>query len=89
MKPVTIMIASAALTLLSACGGRGDDAAGDMAAQNADAAADKMDQQADMLEEQGNEAAADALENQADVTREAGKAKEEAIDEADVVTNNQ
>jgi hypothetical protein len=87
MKPVTTMVAVATLALLSACGGAGDDAAGDTVAQNADMAADKMDQQADVLEDQGNEAAADALENQADATRQAGEAKEEAIDDADVQTN--
>lgn len=87
MKHVAVAAAVAALISLSACGGKGDDAAGDAVADNADAVADAMDNRADVLEDQGNEAAADALENQADATRAAGEAQEEAIDDADVVVN--
>jgi hypothetical protein len=71
----------AGLLALAACGGQGDDAAGDNVADNADAIADNMEDAADNM---SNDAAADALENKADAVRQEGENKEEAIDEADV-----
>jgi hypothetical protein len=78
----------AGLLALAACGGQGDDAAGDNVADNADAVADNMEDVADNM---SNDAAADALEDNAQAVREAGEAKEDAIDDADVnaSANNQ
>lgn len=84
MKTIQTLLAVASLSLLAACGGQGDDAAGDAVADQADAQADVIDQQADVADAAGNEAAAESLEAQADATREAGEAQEEAIDNADI-----
>jgi hypothetical protein len=71
----------AALLALAACGGQGDDALGDNAADAADAQADLLDQAADNATSEVQE---DSLEAQADALRESGEAREEAIDDADV-----
>jgi hypothetical protein len=71
----------AGLLALAACGGQGDDTAGDNVADNYDAAADNLEEAADNAT---NEAAEEALENKADALREEGEDKEEAIDDADV-----
>lgn len=71
---------AAACLALGACGGSGDDALGDKAAENAENKADQLDAMAD----NATGATEDSLEAQADATREAGEAKEEAIDDADV-----
>ena len=76
----------ASLISLAACGGQGDDALGDNIADNADAVADVMEDQADNM---SNEVAADALEDNAQAIREEGEAKEDAIDDADVKVNQQ
>ena len=78
---ISYAIIGAAALALSACGGKGDDAAGDNVEQAYDNAADNMDA---MAENTTNEVAADAMEEKADATREVGKEKEEAIDAADV-----
>ena len=84
---LTIKAAFAAATLaLAACGGQGDDTAGDNVADNADAVADNMEAVADNM---SNDTAAEAVEDNAAAVREAGEDKEEAIDEADVQTNGQ
>ena len=85
MKKLSFALVGAAALALAACGGKGDDAAGDNVADNYDAAADNLDAAADNA---ANAAEADALENQADALRDEGKAKEEAIDEADVNASN-
>ena len=78
---ITLKVALAAgLLSLAACGGRGDDTAGDNAADAADAVADNMEDAADNM---ANDTAADALEDNASRVREAGEDKEEAIDESD------
>ena len=84
MKKLSFALVGAAALALAACGGRGDDTAGDNVADNFDAAADNLDAAAD------NAAGAEeeALENQADALREEGEAKEEAVDEADVNAQN-
>lgn len=79
MKALSIA-AAAALLSLAACGGKGDDALGDEAAEAADAKADQLETMAD----KASGAREDALEAQAEVTRELGAAREEAIDDADV-----
>ena len=84
MKTIQMLLAAASLSLVAACGGQGDDAAGDAVAEQADASADAMENSADSMEAAGNEMGADSMEAQADATREAGEMKEEAIDNADM-----
>ena len=84
MKKLSFALVGAAALALAACGGQGDDAAGDNAADNLEAQADNLEAAADNAtgaEAANLEAQADALENQADAT-------EEAIDEADVNASN-
>lgn len=87
MNKAYLLLATAGLAL-AACGGKGDDTAGDKVASDASAAADQMENQADAAADAGNQAAADQMNAQADATREAGEKAEEAIDEADVKTDN-
>ena len=82
---ISAAIMGAAFLALAACGGKGDDTAGDNVEQAYDNQADAMDAAADNMT---NDAASDALENKADATREVGSAKEEAIDDADVNATN-
>jgi hypothetical protein len=86
MKLLLKVMIGGSLLALAACGGQGDDALGDNVADAADAKADTLDAMADNAT---NEAVEENLEDQADAVREAGEAKEEAIDDADVVVNNQ
>lgn len=80
---------AAACLALAACGGKGDDALGEQAQENAENKADTLDAAAD----NSTGAQEDMLEAQADATREMGAEKEEAIDDADVnagaMTNGQ
>lgn len=85
MQNRRIWLALAVTGLLSACGGKGDDATGDIVASDADAAADMLEAQADGM---ANGAAADVLDERADAMRDAGEAAEEAIDDADIRTDN-
>jgi hypothetical protein len=86
MKMILKAATGAALLSLAACGGSGDDAAGDNVAQNADAVADNMEDAADNTT---NEAAEDALESNAAAIRENGQDQEEAIDDSDGASNTQ
>jgi hypothetical protein len=84
MKKLSFALVGAAALALAACGGRGDDTAGDNVADNYEAAAENLEEAADNAT--GAEAA--NLEAQADALEEAGEQKEEAIDEADVNASN-
>lgn len=80
MKSLIALTFGAAALALAACGGKGDDALGDNAAEAGEAKADNLEAMADNR----SGAQADALEAQADIAEEVGEAKEEAIDDADV-----
>lgn len=81
MNRITKFIAVAGFAALAACGGQGDDTAGDNVADAYDNQADQLDAMADNTT---NAVQEDVLENQADALREEGERKEEAIDDADV-----
>ena len=81
MRKLLTIAASSCLIALGACGGNGDDALGDNAAEAAEAKADNLEAAADNA---ATPAQAEALEAQADVVEDAGEAREEAIDDADV-----
>ena len=80
MRSLLALTLGAAALTLTACGGKGDDALGDNAADAAEAKADNLEAAAD----NASGAQADSLDAQADATEAAGEAKEEAIDDADV-----
>ena len=84
MKYLTKALLGASFLALAACGGQGDDAAGDNVADAAENQAEALEAQADNAT---NEVVEDQLEQQADQVEENGAAAEEAIDEADVVVN--
>ncbi len=73
------------IAMASACGGQGDDAAGDNVADAADMKADAME---DMADNMSNGTAAEMVEDNASMVREAGEDKEEAMDEADTTKAN-
>ncbi|HEY0446958.1 MAG TPA: hypothetical protein VGD19_10955 [Allosphingosinicella sp.] len=75
------LLAGAGLLALAACGGQGDDAAGDNVQEAYENKAEAVEAIADNT---ANDAAAESLEAQADQLRETGEAQEEAIDEADI-----
>lgn len=80
MRSLIVLTLGAAALTVSACGGNGDDALGDNAADAAEAQADNLEAMADNT----SGVQADTLEAQADATEAAGEAKEEAIDDSDV-----
>lgn len=86
MKLLLKVMIGGSMLALAACGGQGDDALGDNVADAAEAKADSLDAMADNAT---SEVVEENLQDQADVVRETGEAKEEAIDDADVVVNNQ
>lgn len=84
MKRLSFALVGAAALALAACGGQGDDAAADNAADNLEAQAENLEAAADNAagaEAANLDAQADALENQADAT-------EDAIDDADADASN-
>lgn len=85
MKKLSFAVVGAAALALAACGGRGDDAAGENVQENLEAQAENLEAAADNT---ANAAEAAALENQADALEEQGEKAEEAIDEADVNASN-
>jgi hypothetical protein len=87
MRMIRSLTVALAFGALAACGGQGDDAAGDIVERDAEAAAAVIEQKADALEA-GAEIQAGALEAQADAVRAAGEGTEEAIDDADIQTSN-
>ena len=85
MKKLSFAVFGAAALALSACGGQGDDSAGENVQENYDAAADNLEAAADNA---ANADEAAALENQADALEDQGEKAEEAIDEADTNAAN-
>jgi hypothetical protein len=83
MKRILTAAFAAATLSLAACGGDGDDALGDRAEEAAENKADVLDEAA--ANASGDQE--DALEAEAEATREAGDAKEEAIDDSDIDTD--
>ena len=75
-----LLAALASGLLLSSCGGQGDDALGDDAADAAEAQAENLEQAAENV----GGAQGDNLEAQAEAVEERGEAREEQIDESDV-----
>jgi ABC-type glycerol-3-phosphate transport system substrate-binding protein len=86
MKMLLKAAAVAGLLSLAACGGSGDDALGDNAADQAEATADNIEEQA---ENATNDSTEDALEDKAEAVRENGQDTEEKIDDSDVRVNQQ
>ena len=80
MKKIFLPALAATALTLTACGGQGDDALGDNAADAAEAQAENLEAMAD----NSTGAQAEALEQQADAVEDAGERREEAIDESDV-----
>lgn len=80
MKIFATAVLGAAALSLAACGGQGDDALGDNAAEAGEAQAESLEAQA----ENSSGAAADALEQNADAAEDRGQAREEQIDDSDV-----
>lgn len=84
MRTLRLFAAAAAMVAVSACGGQGDDAAGEAVEEQYDAASERLDEQADTADEMGNEILADELETKADSLENTGDVLEEKIDDADI-----
>lgn len=81
MRNVLTIAACSCFIALAACGGDGDDALADNAAEAGEARADSLEAAADNA---ATPAQAEALESQAEVAEQVGERREEAIDDADV-----
>jgi ABC-type glycerol-3-phosphate transport system substrate-binding protein len=84
MKLIILAAFASATLSLAACGGDGDDALSDRAEEQAESKADALDAAAS----NASGPQEDALADQAEAVREAGDAKEEAIDNTDVDTDD-
>lgn len=80
MKKIFTPAVAAAMLLVTACGGQGDDALGDDAADAGEAQAENLQAMAD----NSSGATADRLEDQAEAAEERGAEREEQIDDSDV-----
>ena len=80
MINMTKLLATAAMLVLAACGGKGDDAA----AENVQEAFENKAQQLDNAAENASGAQEERLEDEAEIMRETGEAAAEAIDDADI-----
>jgi len=76
------LLAGAALLALTACGGKGDDAAAENVEQAFENVAENLEAQA----ENATGATEERLEDEAEVFRETGEAAAEAIDDVDLNT---
>lgn len=81
MKPTLLILATASLAVLSACGGNGDDRLAERVEDAADNRADALEARADTLENR-----ADMLEARAEDIRDLGERRSDAIDAADLNT---
>lgn len=80
MKAILFPALAATALSLSACGGEGDDALGDQAADQAEAQAENLEDMA----ANAPDPLAENLSDQADAVEEQGEQREEVIDESDV-----
>lgn len=80
MKTILTPAIAAAMLLVSACGGQGDDALGDNAADAGEVQAENLEAMA----ENASGARAENLKDQAEAAEERGAEREEQIDDSDV-----
>ncbi len=80
MTAYSKIILAAGLTLLAACGGKGDD----KAAEEVEQAFENTARQLDQAAENASGATEERLEDEAEVYRRTGEAAAEAIDDVDL-----